>query len=259
MLVVRSTKVEVSHVDASSKLQLVVRAGAGTDTIDVKYCAKQGIYVANCPGKNAHAVAELTIGMMISIDRRMAEGNQMLHDGKWNKGMFAKCLGLKGRTIGLVGFGAIGQLVCKTARALEMRVLVHTRTEYPELFDKLGFTYCSLDDLLAQSDIVSLHAPGTPETKGMVNKEFLNKMKSDVVLLNTARGNVIVDDDLIAHMNASPNFWYGTDVFNGEPTTATADWSSAVSKHPRCYGTHHCGASTAQAENAIGAEALRVI
>jgi len=107
VLVVRSTKVVVADIDASSKLQLVVRAGAGTDTIDVKYCAKQGIFVANCPGKNAHAVSELTIGMMLSIDRRMAEGNQMLHDGKWNKGMFAKCLGVKGRTIGLIGFGAI--------------------------------------------------------------------------------------------------------------------------------------------------------
>jgi len=107
VLVVRSTKVVVADIDASAKLQLVVRAGAGTDTIDVKYCAKQGIYVANCPGKNAHAVSELTIGMMLSIDRRMAEGNQMLHDGKWNKGIFAKCLGVKGRTIGLIGCGAI--------------------------------------------------------------------------------------------------------------------------------------------------------
>jgi D-3-phosphoglycerate dehydrogenase len=140
-----------------------------------------------------------------------------------------------------------------------MKVLVHTRTEYPDLAEKLGFEYRSLDDLLAQSDIVSLHVPGSPETAKMVNKSFLSKMKPDGVLLNTARGNVIVDDDLIAHLDASPAFWYGTDVFNGEPTTATADWSSAVSKHPRCYGTHHCGASTAQAENAIGAEALRVI
>ena len=107
VLVVRYTKVVVADIDASAKLQLVVRAGAGTDTIDVKYCAKQGIYVANCPGKNAHAVSELNIGMMLSIDRRMAEGNQMLHDGKWNKGMFAKCLGVKDRTIGLIGCGAI--------------------------------------------------------------------------------------------------------------------------------------------------------
>lgn len=140
-----------------------------------------------------------------------------------------------------------------------MKVLVHTRTQQEGLDEQLGFEYRSLDDLLALSDIVSLHVPGTPETAKMVNKSFLSKMKKDGVLLNTARGNVIVDDDLIAHLDASPAFWYGTDVFNGEPTTATADWSSAVSKHPRCYGTHHCGASTAQAENAIGAEALRVI
>ena len=252
VLVVRSKKVTAEVIDASSKLQVIVRAGAGTDTIDVKHAAKKGVYVANCPGKNAHAVSELTIGLILSIDRRMAEGNELLHAGKWNKGMFANCKGIKGRTLGLIGFGAIAQNVCRTAKALEMNVIVHTRTVHAGLDEQMGFKYASLDELLSNSDIVSLHTPSTPETKGLVNKQFLDKMKPDAVLINTARGNVVVDEALLAKLEACPDFWVGTDVFNGEPAGKAEDWSSPLSSHPRVYGTHHCGASTQQAESAIG-------
>lgn len=183
----------------------------------------------------------------------------MLHEGKWHKAKFAKCKGLKGRTIGLIGFGAIGKLVCKTAKAMEMNVLVHTRTHHAGDEEKFGFTYCTLDELLANSDIVSLHCPNTPQTKGMVNEDFLGKMKADGVLLNTSRGSVVVDEAIMAKLESCPDFWYGTDVFNGEPSAGQADWTSPISSHPRCYGTHHCGASTAQSESAIGEEAKRVI
>jgi D-3-phosphoglycerate dehydrogenase len=115
------------------------------------------------------------------------------------------------------------------------------------------------DELLEQSDIVSLHCPNTPETKGMVNQEFLARMKPDGVLLNTSRGSVINDEALLAKLEECPAFWYGTDVFNGEPSTGKAEWTCPLSTHARVYGTHHCGASTAQAESAIGSEALRVI
>ena len=120
VLVVRSTKVTADIVDANKKLQVVIRAGAGVDTIDVAHCAKQGIYVANCPGKNADAVAELTLGLILSIDRRIAEGVQLLKEGKWNKGMFINSVGIKGRTLGLIGFGSIAQLVAKRAIAFDM-------------------------------------------------------------------------------------------------------------------------------------------
>ena len=139
VLVVRSTKVSPSIVDADPKLQLVVRAGAGFDTIDFTHCSRKGIYVANCPGKNAHAVAELTMGIIVNIDRRMSEGYALLKDGKWNKPLFSTCKGLKDRTIGLIGFGNISQLVCKLAKAFEMDVLVHTRTKYPALAKQMGF------------------------------------------------------------------------------------------------------------------------
>ena len=128
VLVVRSTKVPQAIVDAATNLQLIVRAGAGYDTIDFNYCSTKGIYVANCPGKNANAVSELAMGLILMIDRRMAEGVNMLKSGNWNKGMFANCRGIKGRTIGIIGFGNIGQLVCQASRAFEMEVLVCTRT-----------------------------------------------------------------------------------------------------------------------------------
>ena len=132
---------------------MVVRAGAGYDTIDVAHCSKQGIYVTNCPGKNSHAVAELTLGLILSIDRRIAEGVQLLKEGKWNKGLFANCSGIKGKTIGIVGFGAIGTLVIERAKAFEMEVIVYTRTPKEGLDKKLGFTYTDdIKQLLAQSD-----------------------------------------------------------------------------------------------------------
>ena len=140
-----------------------------------------------------------------------------------------------------------------------MNVIVHTRTQHVGLDKEMGFQYATLDELLAISDIVSLHTPSTAETKNLVNKTFLDKMKNDAVLINTARGNCVVDADLLAKLESCPDFWVGTDVFNGEPTTKEQDWSSELSKHPRVYGTHHCGASTQQAESAIGVEALRVI
>ena len=246
VLVVRSTKVQQDAIDATSNLQLVVRAGAGYDTIDFNYCSQKGIYVANCPGKNAHAVAELAIGLILAIDRRTAEGINMLKSGHWNKGMFASCRGIKGRTIGLIGFGNIAKLMCKTARALEMNVLVSTRTRHAGMDEELGFQYAELDELLANSDIVSIHTPKTPQTVGMVNQEFLSKMKDDAMLINTSRGDVVDEEALLAKLEACPNFWVGTDVFKGEPAVKeTHDWNHPIASHPRVYGTHHCGASTA--------------
>jgi len=259
ILVVRSTKVPANIIDSNPALQLIVRAGAGYDTIDFVHASKKGIYVANCPGKNANAVAELTVGLMLSIDRRTAEGNALLKEGKWNKGMFASCKGVRGRTIGIIGFGNIGQAVCAAAKALGMEVIVSTRTHKAGLDKQLGFTYASTDDLLAKSDIVSLHTPSTAETKGMVNKEFLGKMKENGVLINTSRANVVDEEALLAKLEACKDFWVGSDVFVGEPSAKVADFTHALAQHPRVYGTHHCGASTAQAESAIGQEAVRII
>lgn len=141
-----------------------------------------------------------------------------------------------------------------------MEVLVSTRTVKPGLDERLGFTYVSQDELLARADIVSVHTPSTPQTDGMVNSAFLGKMKPDSVFINTSRGNVVDEEALLSKLESCPNFWVGTDVYNGEPTVkATDDFIHPIASHPRVYGTHHCGASTQQAESAIGAEAVRVI
>jgi len=199
------------------------------------------------------------MGLILSIDRRTAEGNALFKEGKWNKGMFVECKGIRGRTLGLIGYGNIAQLVCQAARAFGMNVLVHTRTQHAGLDKEHEFTYVTLDELLAQSDIVSLHTPSTAATKGMVNKAFLDKMKPNGVLINTARGNCVDDAALLAKLEECKDFWCGLDVFNGEPTAKACDWASPLASHPRVYGTHHCGASTNQAESAIGVEAVRIV
>ena len=260
VLVVRSTQVDQAIVDAADNLQLIVRAGAGYDTIDHNHCSRRGIYVANCPGVNANAVSELTMGLILAIDRRIAESTYQLKTGNWNKGLFSTATGIKGRTLGLIGGGNIAQLVCKAASAFDMEVIVSSRSRRPGLDQKLGFTYVSQDELLATSDIVSLHTPSTRETRKMVNIDFLSKMKSNSVLINTARADLVDDDTLLAKLDSCPNFWVGTDVFNNEPDEMVMDdFENPIASHPRVYGTHHCGASTHQSEVAIGEEAVRVI
>jgi D-3-phosphoglycerate dehydrogenase / 2-oxoglutarate reductase len=255
VLIVRSTKVPAEAIDAASSLALIIRAGAGYDTIDVAYASTKGVLVANCPGKNATAVAELTMGLIISIDRRLGENYKLQKEGKWRKGMFTDCTGLKGRTLGLIGFGNIAQRVAERALAFEMKVLTFNRSNKSSGGVQ---AVSSLTELLEESDIVSLHVPNNKDTKGMVNKNFLSKMKPDGVLINTSRGAAVNEDDLLAHLDANKNFWFGTDVLEGEPAEKECDWEHPLGLHARVYGSHHIGASTKQAEAEIGDEAVRI-
>lgn len=256
ILIVRSTKVPAEIIDANPNLSLIIRAGAGYDTIDVAHASTKGVYVANCPGKNATAVAELTMGLILNIDRRLGENYKLQKEGKWAKGKFTKCLGLKGRTLGLIGFGNIAQRVATRALAFEMNVITFNRSK--KTIDGVELAE-SIDEVLEKSDIVSLHFPNTKDTKGMVNKEFLEKMKPNGVLINTARGAAVVEEDLLAHLETYEGFWFGTDVLNGEPSSKECDWEHPLGMHPRVYGSHHIGASTKQAENEIGEESVRVV
>jgi len=255
ILVVRSTKVTTEVIDVNPNLGLIIRAGAGTDTIDVAHASTKGLYVANCPGKNATAVAELAMGLIVSIDRRLGENYLLQKEGKWRKGMFSKCLGLKGRTLGLIGFGNISERVAARALAFEMKIVAYDVVER----NTKGVRFVSSpDEVLAEADIVSLHVPNLPSTKGMVDAEFLRKMKTNGVLINTARGELINEDDLINHLESNQDFWYGTDVLKGEPSSKECDFEHPLAMHPRVYGSHHIGASTKQAEAEIGEEAVRV-
>lgn len=263
VLVVRSTKVTAATLAAADQLGLIVRAGAGTNTIDCERAAELGIFVCNVPGKNALAVAELTMGLLIAIDRHIAAGTADLRAGAWNKKAYSKADGLFGRRMGIVGVGDIGIATAARAWAFGIDVVAVAKPGRSEAAvaraEAAGIRWVdSLDELLRISDIVSLHVPGAPDTKGLVDADFLAKMNDGAILLNTSRGDVVDEAALIAAMDGR-GIRAGLDVFADEPGSGTADFDSALAKHPSVVATHHVGASTEQAQNAVTDGTLEAI
>jgi D-3-phosphoglycerate dehydrogenase len=259
VLIVRSTKVTADMMDADSNLELIVRAGAGYDTIDVEAASRRGIFVANCPGKNAVAVAELAFALILAIDRKVADNVSDARQGRWNKAGFSKASGLKGRTLGLVGLGNIGSEMVGRAKAFGMPVVAWSRSLTSDQAKQLGIERADSPlDVAAASDIVSLHVASTGETKHLVNRAFLDAMKPGAVLVNTSRGAVVDEAALLDALDAKGIF-VGVDVFEGEPAQKEGELDSPLADHPNVYLTHHIGASTAQATQAIGDEAVRVV
>lgn len=254
ILVVRSTEVTAAAIDAGTNLGLIVRAGAGTNTIDCGRAAERGVFVCNVPGRNAAAVAELAIGLMLAIDRHIAPAAADLRDGRWDKKAYSRSRGLLGATLGIIGMGAIGLEVAQRAAALGMRVMAEDkprRREARRRMEAIGVTTAADQTaLLAASDIVSLHVPGDPSTAGMVDAAFLAAMKPDAVLINTSRGDVIDEAALIAALD-STEMRAGLDVFCDEPDRPTGAIDSALARHAKVTGTHHIGASTEQAQAAV--------
>jgi D-3-phosphoglycerate dehydrogenase len=266
VLIVRGTRVTETMLGAGA-LSLVVRAGAGYNTIDVAAASRRGIYVANCPGKNAVAVAELVFALILSLDRRVPDNVADLRAGRWNKAEYSKARGLFGRTLGLVGFGNVGQEVAWRARAFGMPVVVWSR-RFLAASDGAGPAAMDLDasmaiattpeELAGRSDIVSVHLALTPDTRGLVNAGVLQRMKTGAFFINTARAE-IVDDGALEAAIESRHLRVGLDVYASEPAAATAAFADPLAMQPRVYGTHHIGASTDQAQEAIAAEAVRIV
>jgi D-3-phosphoglycerate dehydrogenase len=259
ILVVRSTKVDRRTIEAARGLGLILRAGAGYDTIDVAAASERGIYVANCPGKNAVAVAELTFGLLLAIDRHIAAGTADLRAGRWNKKAYSKADGLKGRTLGVLGLGAIGQAVVERARAFEMRVVAWSRSLTAERAAELGVERAESPlALAAASDIVTVHLPKTKDTKGLCDATFFAAMKPHSIFLNTSRGDLCDEPSLVRAMKEK-GLRAGLDVFANEPAGGSAEgWQSEILGLPGLVGSHHIGASTEQAQDAIAAEAVRI-
>lgn len=263
VLVVRSTAVTRESIEASQQLGLIVRAGAGTNTIDTDVASERAIYVSNVPRKNSVAVAELTMGLILALDRRIPDNVAELRNDHWRKGRFSSARGLKGRRIGIIGMGAVGIEVAIRARSFGMKILTVERSDreedVSELLADLGAkTYAELPDMLADSDIVSIHVPVDPETVGMVDQDFISHLRDGAFLINTARAEVIVERDLLAALEEK-DLWVGTDVYPDEPDTGDGEFTSDLAKHPRVYGTHHIGASTEQAQEAIAKQVLKII
>lgn len=258
VLVVRSTKVTEAALDAGA-LKLVVRAGAGYNTIDVAAASARGIYVSNCPGKNSIAVAELAFALILALDRRIADNVIALREGQWNKKEFSKARGLYGRTLGLVGTGQIGQEMIARARGFGMPVVAWSRSLTAERAAALGVEHkTSPEDVASAADIVSIHLALKPETRGLVNDSFFDAMREGAYFINTSRGEVVDQTALVRAMRER-GVRAGLDVFAAEPTSATGEFTDEIAREPNLYGTHHVGASTDQAQEAIAAETVRII
>jgi D-3-phosphoglycerate dehydrogenase len=278
VLIVRSTKVTEPMMDGGH-MTLIVRAGAGYDNIDVPAASARGIYVANCPGKNSVAVAELAFGLILALDRRLPDNVADLRAGKWNKKEYSKARGLHGRTLGIIGFGNIGQEMARRAQAFSMHIAIWSeigvevdRSGLPvdmpllvRLRPSSGFPLdpfaevCDTPEQVAEkSDIMSIHVAANDRTRGMINSTVLNRLKPGSFLVNTARAEVI-DYAALATAIKERNLRVALDVYAKEPATGEAEFDDPIVKLPNVYGTHHIGASTDQAQEAIAAETVKIV
>lgn len=259
VLVVRSTRVASQDVDAARSLSLIIRAGAGVNTIDMSAASGRGVYVANCPGKNACAVAELTIGHLINLDRRIADNVAALRARQWNKKAFGAARGLRGRLLAVLGTGSIGREVILRAQALGMRVRAWSRSLTPELAEALGVERAPTPERAVEgADAVTVHLALTPETRGRIGEGIFAAMKPGAYFINTSRGE-LVDAAALKRALSDKGIRAGLDVFAIEPAGSEGEFGDDIADHPNVYGTHHIGASTLEAEEAVGEEVVAIV
>ncbi len=240
-------------------LSLIVRAGAGYNTIDVKAASQYGIYVANCPGKNSAAVAELAFGLLLALDRRVVDNAVDLKRGVWNKKEYSKARGILGSTLGLIGVGGIGREMIPRARAFGMPVVAWSRSLTEEKARALGVEpRRTPEEVAAAADAVSVHVALKPETRGLIGEKFFAAMKPGALFVNTSRAEV-VDQAALERAVSEKGIRAALDVFNEEPTGGSGEVRAPIFDLPAVIGTHHIGASTDQAQEAIAAETVRIV
>jgi D-3-phosphoglycerate dehydrogenase / 2-oxoglutarate reductase len=254
-IVVRSTNVNANAINNGSDLKLVIRAGSGYNNIDVAAATAKGVAVANTPGKNSIAVAELAMGLIISLDRRIPDNVKDFNAGVWNKAKYSRGEGLAGKTIGIIGVGNIGQEIAKRASAFGMKVIGYDAFKQ----EGSGVEYVdNVEELVSTSDIISLHIPSNKMTKGMFNQTLFGLMKKGAMLINTSRADV-VDEDALLNAVKEKGILAGVDVFKGEPEGKDGMVSSKLQNVEGIYVTHHIGASTEQAQEAVAEETIKII
>ncbi|HRX84494.1 MAG TPA: hydroxyacid dehydrogenase [Phycisphaerae bacterium] len=259
VLVVRSTQVTADMLTSAKSLKLIIRAGSGYNTIDTAAARAKGIDVANCPGMNATAVAELAMGLMLALDRRIVDNTNDLRQGVWNKKEYSKALGLKGRTLGIVGLGKIGMLIAQRAKAFEMQLIYSDVVANPAAEKELGIAKVEFEDLLRTADFVSLHVPLTDSTRKLFDDRRLAMMKPTAILINCSRGEVVDSAALARALDAGKLRGAGLDVYETEPGASDKVFGDVSGKCARVYGTHHIGASTDQAQIAVAEETVRIV
>jgi D-3-phosphoglycerate dehydrogenase len=260
VIVVRSNKVPAATLKAGKGLRLVIRAGSGFDTIDVATASQLGIMVANCPGQNAVAVAELTLGLILALDRRIPENVIDARARRWNKQLYSKqALGLKGLTLGIVGAGKIGSEVARRALACDMNVLYFNLGRTRRLTDFPQARRVEIDDLLRGADVVSIHVPGGDNTRNLLDARRIGLLKPSALLINTARADVIDEAALFTALREGRIRGAAVDVFNGEPAADAKAFDAPACDVPNLYVTHHIGASTMQAQVAVAEDVVRIV
>ncbi len=258
VLVVRGTKVRSATLTAG-RLSLVVRAGAGYDTIDLAAASARGIYVSNCPGKNSIAVAELAFALILALDRRIPANVADLRAGRWNKAEYSRARGLFGRTLGLVGLGRIGQEVLCRANAFGMPVVAWSPSLTPARAESLGIQMQrSPAQVAAACDILSVHVALNSDTRNLIHRGVLGALRPGSYFINTARAEV-VDQEALYEAVRDRGIRAGLDVFAGEPSGGTGTVVDKIFELDGVIGTHHIGASTDQAQQAIADETVRII
>ena len=255
-VVVRSkTKVRANHIDEAKKgsLKLIIRGGVGVDNIDVKYAEENGMTVKNTPKASSQSVAELAMAHMFACSRYVSIAGHTMREGKWEKKAYGKGVELFGKTLGIIGFGRIGQSLGRMAKAMGMDVVAFDIFHVPGIEEEMGMRYVEMDELLAVSDFISLHTPAI-DGKPLINEENIAKMKDGVVFVNTSRGNNVDEAALLAALNSGKIRGAGLDVYAEEPSA-----NAELYSHPNVSCTPHIGAATMEAQKRIGAEIVEII
>jgi D-3-phosphoglycerate dehydrogenase / 2-oxoglutarate reductase len=242
-------EIDAAVIESAPALKIIARYGVGFDRVDLPAATRLGVMVTNTPGANSTAVAELTIGLLLALARKLCQADGAVHNGEWPR---LSGIGLHGKTAGLVGLGAIGRLVAVRLAAFGCWVLAYDPYINSDVSISCGATLVSLDELLERSDFISLHAPVTPDTRGLVNEGFLRKLKPGALLINTARGELIDEADLFNALKGGRLAGAGLDCFIQEPPAAG---------HPlltlsNVLLTPHTGSHTDEATSNMGRMAL---
>ncbi len=258
VLIVRSTKVTKETIGRGGNLALIIRAGAGVNTIDLAEASARGIQVANCPGKNADAVAELAMGLIVAADRRIADCTMDLRQGTWNKKLYGKAAGLKDRTLAVIGLGSIGLGTARRAQAFGMNVVAWSRSLTPEKAETLGIGYCSSPvEAAGKADVLSVHLAASKDTAHFINETIFDAMKDGAIFVNTSRGEV-VDTAALKEAVKQKGLKAALDVYENEPGASAREFAD-TELAGMITGTHHIGASTDQASEAIASEVVNVV
>jgi len=245
-LVIRSaTKVTDDLLQEATRLKVIGRAGIGLDNVDIPAATKRGVVVMNTPGGNVITTAEHTLALMLSLTRNIPLGTSSLKAGRWEKNNL-QGRELYNKVLGVIGFGKIGSIIADRARGLKMQVIIYDPFVVPELIEKAGFEYASLDELYKKSDYITLHVPKLKETTGLINKDAIDKMKDGVMIINCARGGIVKEEDLYEAMKSGKVAGAALDVFEVEPP-----FNSPILEMDRLVCTPHLGASTREAQTNV--------